>query len=513
MSIEDGAKIKGDLTLDTDVVIIGSGASGAVVAAELADAGQSVLVLEEGSHIPQDVYGKMRISQQMRTMWRDAGLTFALGVNDSPMINVMMGKCVGGSSLLTGGVCFRIPDAVLREWHDEMGLKEMTPRLMEPAFEAVEKAIHVQEVPAWMRSRSTLLFGDGLQKAHGAELKPLKRNVEGCKGYSRCNFGCPVGAKLSVDHNYLPRATAKGVRILSHALVEKIVTKGDRAVGIRGRLLTGPEGYKAGKLTVHARRVVLAAGAYHSPQILLRSGLANSSDQVGRNLTLHPSFRVMGLFDHKVEGWRGALQTAYSDAFERERITLMSMFTPPGVLAATMPGIGPEHHHHAMEIPNLAVFGGLIHDDGGGRIQRGIGREPMVTYNMSERDKVAVGRALKIMGEAYFAAGAKQVFLPILGLGGVDADKFRSVDFDHFPRKRLECASQHPLGTCRMGTSPGRSVVNPDGESWDVKDLFIVDGSILPTSLGVNPQVSVMSMATRIAWKMRELPLRQLVAA
>lgn len=507
MSVEDGAKIQGDLEVDTDVVIIGSGASGAVVAAELAEAGQRVLVLEEGSHVKPEEYGKMRVSEQLRTMWRDAGLTFSVPLGDSPVINVMIGKCVGGSSLLTGGVCFRIPDHILHEWHQDHGLDDMTPKGMEAAFEMVEKSIQVREVPEYMRSRSTVLFGEGLKRASGIQLKPLKRNVEGCKGHSRCNFGCPAGAKLSVDMNYLPRAMQAGARVLSHALVEGIVTKGDRAVGIRGRLLTGPEGHKAGKLKVHAKRVVLAAGAYHSPQILMRSGIGNSSEQVGRNLTLHPGFRVMGRFDSKVEGWKGALQTAYTDAFEKERITLISMFTPPGVLAATMPGIGPAHAANALQIPHLAVFGCLIHDDGGGRVRRGIGREPLVTYRMSERDSVAVGRGLKIMGEAYFAAGATEVFLPILGSGGVNADKFRKIDFDHFPRKRLECASQHPLGTCRMGTSPGHSVVNPNGESWDVKELYVVDGSILPSSLGVNPQVSVMSMATRVAWKMRDKKL------
>jgi choline dehydrogenase-like flavoprotein len=111
------------------------------------------------------------------------------------------------------------------------------------------------------------------------------------------------------------------------------------------------------------------------------------------------------------------------------------------------------------------------------------------------------------MAEIFFAAGAREVFLPILGERGVTADRLRTMNIDHVPATRIECASQHPLGTCRMGTQPEHSVVNPDGETWDVKDLYVVDGSILPTSLGVNPQLSIMSMATRLAWKMRERPL------
>jgi GMC oxidoreductase len=234
--------------------------------------------------------------------------------------------------------------------------------------------------------------------------------------------------------------------------------------------------------------------------------VGRDSGQVGRNLTLHPAFRVMARFDRTVEGWKGALQSAWSDRYAADRITLVSLFVPAGVLAATMPGIGPPHVARARQIPNLAMFGGLIHDDGGGRVRRGIGREPLITYEMSRRDRASVPLAWRRMAEIFFAAGAREVYLPILGLGGVDADRLRTLDLEHVPAARIECASQHPLGTARMGISPDRSVVDPDGQAWDLPGLFVADGSILPTSLGVNPQVSIMAMATRIAWRMRELP-------
>ncbi len=510
MRISDGTAQGKDVQLDADVVVVGSGASGAVVASILAEAGQDVLVLEEGSHVRPEVYGAMRPSTQMRTLWRDAGLTFAVPLGDTPVINVMMGKAVGGSSLLTGGVCFRIPDKVLHTWHDEHGLSDMTPAALEPAFQSVEARVKVSEVPTWMRSPSTNIFGEGLKKATGHVLKPLKRNMEGCQGHSRCNFGCPAGAKLSVDRTYLPHAVEKGARVYSHALVDKVLIEGDRAVGVRGRWLNGPEGRRTGRFTVRARRVVVAAGGYHSPLLLMRSGVGRASDQVGRNLTLHPSFRVMARFDQAIHGWRGALQTAYSDAYNDERYQLTGMFTPAGVLAATMPGIGPRHVARAREVAHLAVFGALIHDDGGGRVRRGIGREPFVTYRLAREDAYAMGAAMRTMGEAFLAAGAKEIFLPILGMEGLTPDQFRALDLERLPRNRVECASQHPLGTCRMGRQPGSSVVNPDGECWEVKELFLSDGSVLPTSLGVNPQVAIMTLATRLGWKLRErkLPVR-----
>ncbi len=493
------------LELAADVIVVGSGAAGAVVAAELAEAGQRVIVVEEGPHVPPERYSKMRPSQTMRHMWRDGGLTFAIGVGDTPMINVMMGSCVGGSSVLTGGVCFRIPGAVLREWSEGMGLTSLTEAAMQPCFEAVERAIHVEEVPVSMRSRSTSVFVDGLERL-GVPGKAVRRNTRGCNGCGRCNFGCPHGAKLSVDVTYLPRALGAGATIYSDCHVERVLVKGDRVAGVTGFVRGGPLRKAKRRFTLHARRVVLAAGAYGTPLVLQASEIGRRSGQVGRNLTVHPAFRVMARFDEPLRGWDGALQSAYSDAFEHDRITMVGLFVPPGVLAATMPGIGVDHAARAAAIPHLAIFGGMIHDDGGGRIRSVFGK-PLMTYEMSRRDRATVPILMRRMAEIFFAGGAREVFLPVLGLGGVDADALRSLDLERVRGRDLECGSQHPLGTCRMGVSPTSSVVDPFGQSWEVRDLFIADGSIIPTSLGVNPQLSIMSMATRIAWHLRELPL------
>jgi choline dehydrogenase-like flavoprotein len=502
-----GREHPGDLQLDADVVVVGSGAGGAVIAAELAEAGQRVIVLEEGPHLPLAEYRNMRQSQHMRRVWRDGGMGVALGVGDSPVINVTMGRCVGGSTMLAGGVCFRTPERVLDVWSSEMGLESLTPSQLEPCFESVERAIHVEEVPVAMRSRSTVLFGEGASKM-GYELKPIRRNTRGCGGCGRCNFGCPRGAKQSADLTYLPRAMAAGAQIWSDCLVERIVVEGGRAVGVEGRLLGGEGGWlrRGRKLSVRARRVVVSAGSYHSPLLLMRSGIGRRSGQVGRNMTLHPGFRMFARFEEPVRGWRGALQSAYSDAHEDEGITLVSLFIPAGVLAATMQGFGPELAARAKQVPHLAVFGGIIHDEGGGVVRPGPGREPVVTYRMARRDRATLPRLMRLMGETFLAAGALEVFPPILGQPGLDADAFRRFDLEHVPADKLECSSQHPLGTCRMGISPDSSVVDQTGQTWDVKDLYVADGSVIPTSLGVNPMLTIMTMATRIAWMLRERP-------
>lgn len=486
-----GRDVAADLRLDTDVVVVGSGASGAVVAAELASAGRRVLVLEEGPHVPPALTETLRPSQSLRTVWRDGGMTAALGLGDTPVINVTMGRCVGGSSVLTGGVCFRTPGSVLHTWVRERGLTELTEPALAPYFDEVERAIHVETVPVAMRSKSTALWAAGAEQI-GATIHPTRRNTHDCLGAGRCNFGCPTGARLGVDRTFLPRALAAGADVLSDCLVERLVLDRDRAAGVRGRLSNGR------RVTVQARHVVLAAGAAHTPMLLQRAGVGRASRQVGRNLTLHPAFRMIARFDERIDGWKGALQSAWSDTWEHERITMMSVFVPPAVVVAAIPGFGPDFMRAAEEFPHLGMFGALIHDEGGGRVLRVPGREPLMVYRMDPRDRAAIPLLVRHLGEAWLAAGARELVLPILGHPPVDADTFRRLDLERVPARRYECSSQHPLGTCRMGTEPRSSVVDQRGRAWDVRGLTIVDGSVVPTSLGVNPQLTIMAMALRL---------------
>ncbi len=350
MTIHRGRDHEGDLDLDADVVVIGSGAGGAVIATELALAGQRVVVVEEGPHVDHVAHGAMRPSESLRNVWRTSGLGVAIGLGDSPSINVMMGRCIGGSSMLTGGVCFRIPEHVLRAWRNERGLHAFSSESLAPTYESVERAMHVEEVPIALRSRGVDLFAHGARSL-GYALTSMRRNTRGCDGRARCNFGCPHGAKLSVDQSYLPRAIDRGAMIWSDCLVERIVMEGDRATGVVGRLLDANRKAR-GHFRVHARRVVVAAGSVHTPIVLRRAGV--NSKHLGRHMTLHPAYRVAARFDETIDAHRGALQSAYSDHFEDEKITLTAMFVPRGVLGAMMPGAGPALMRRARDSPKPA---------------------------------------------------------------------------------------------------------------------------------------------------------------
>ena len=501
MTIILGRTIRKPLYETCDVLVIGSGAGGAMVASELASAGLEVLVLEEGPHVPHAEVARLSPMRALRRIGREAGLAVAMGLGETPVISTLSGKCVGGSSVMTGGVCFRIPEEVLHEWETTLGLRDLGARSLAPHFEAIERRIHVEEVPAHMRPMGTQRFIEGAASM-GVAMKPLRRNTSGCRGESRCNFGCPHGAKMSVDLTMLPDAFARGARLYSDALVEKVETANNRAYGARGhfRLTEGASGSTSRvPFVIRAKVVVVACGSLHTPLLLRNSGV--DSRHVGRNLTLHPAFRVSGLWDERLAHWDGALQSVYSNHFfAQDGLTFVAAASAPSILTAAFPGVGAAHRALAEKLPQLGVFGGMIHDEPSGAVRRFLGREPLVTYRMTARDRARMFRGIRILGEMAFAGGAKAVLLPIFGAAPVlSVKELEQLESSPPPARSVECMSFHPLGSARMSAAAASGVVKPSGETWQVENLFVADGSVLPTSIGVNSQLPIMAMARRIA--------------
>jgi len=494
--IVEGRNERAPLTMRVDAVVVGSGAGGSIVARELARAGKSVVVLEEGGHYSPARYGAMRPTESLRHLFRDAGLSVATGLGDTPVISVLAGKCFGGSSVLTGGVCFRIPEDVLQDWSTRLGLARITADDLDERFSEIERDLDVTEVPSALRSRSTELFMEGAE-ALGIPMKPLRRNAPACKGSSRCSFGCPTGAKRSVDVAVLPEAMKRGATVVCDAFVNRVVMDGRRARGVEGSLLDA-RGGKGPAFRIEADLVIVACGSQHTPLLLRRSGL--SSPHLGRHLTLHPGIRIGAIFDERVDGWDGAMQSVYSDHFSDEGITLVGIYTTPNILAAALPGPGRDHRKLVAHIPTFALLGALVPDEGSGVVRRWLGREPLVTYRMAERDRSRLRRALRILGEMAFAAGAREVLLPVFGAPAVRTKAELANAIDAMPSFRnLECAAFHPLGSARMSARPEDGVVSRDGAVWNTEGLYVADGSILPTSIGVNSQLPVMALALDVA--------------
>jgi choline dehydrogenase-like flavoprotein len=490
---------------DCDVVVIGSGAGGAVMAALLAEAGRRVIVLEEGPYFRPAEYQSWKPSDSVRRLFREAGMLTAFPVGPTPIITVTLGRAVGGSSVLTGGVCFRIPSEVHHRWTHELGLTELSERALEPAYEDVERRMSVREVPESMRSGSTNRFVEGARRL-GIPMHSLRRNTgDDCEGNGRCNFTCPAGAKRSVDVSYLPSATKHGARVVSDARVDRVLVENGRAAGVTGRLLGGEHGAPSHRFTVRAPVVVSACGTLHTPLLLFASGLRDSAGVLGRNITLHPAVRAVARFDDRLDGWNGAMQSVYSDHFDREGIKLVGVYSAVSVLAASLPGVGPALKKRVSSLASCGIFGAMIHDVGGGTVRPGPGREPVLSYEMAPRDLARLRRSVTILTEIAMAAGAREVFTSIFGFPPITSiDAARAMERSQYDARRIECMAFHPLGSARAANDPRRGVVDQNGECFELPGLFVADGSILPTSIGVNSQVPIMSMATRIAWRLAE---------
>lgn len=504
--IVEGKDIQADLRETADVCIIGSGAGGAVMAKELQEAGLRCVLLEEGGYYTTKHFTR-RPLDMFGLLYRNMGMTTALGW---PSIPIPLGRCVGGTTVINSGTCFRTPEKVIDYWQRAFRLSEITMKGLDPIFDRVEKMINVMEVPEDILGGNARAFRRGVE-ALGLHGRPLKRNIKGCKGCGVCVFGCPSEAKNSMELNYIPRASELGARIYADALVGKILMRGRRAVGVEGVILDRQSRKPKKSFRVDARLVVLSAGAMLSPALLLRNRICNSCGQVGKNLRIHPGSRVAALFDEEIIMWRGVPQGYYVDNFTDDRIMLEGIAVPPGVGAAGLPFVGWKQKDITARYKNLSTFGLMVSDTSKGRVYAGVKGEPFITYWMNREDAARMTRGIKHLCEIYFAAGAKTV---IPGLHGIPVltcrEDIKKIDDARVKGTDIEMMAFHPTGTCRMGGDPRASVVNAFGKAHDIEGLFIADGSVIPSSMGVNPQVTIMSLATRSAFHIAENKSRYL---
>ncbi len=475
-----------------DVVVVGSGAGGAVAAKELAEAGLKVILIEEGEHFDRrDFTGTP--PERLRRFYRGNGLTFTIGV---PTISLPIGRGVGGSTLINSGTCFRAPDFVLDAWgldRDEMA----------PFFDEVETILHVEPVGADIMGTNGDVMDAG-RKALGYSGGPIRRNARGCHGSGVCAFGCPLDAKLGMHVTYLPRAAAAGAHIVSGCRVDEIVVEGGRATGVKGSLLDPDTGaaQRDGRFEIGAGTVVVAAGAIYTPALLLRQRLANSSGQVGRHLRIHPGCGVLGVFDRDLHAWKGVMQSYYVDERLRDGILLEATYPPPGVgySAGGIGGRGTELKDMLARYRQTAAAGLIISDTGSGRVRSVPAGGLLISYDLHPDDLRKTLEGIHLAAEVYLAAGAEEVHTLLPGmppvrrredLAGITGGRWTAAD--------LKLSAYHPMGTCRMGSDPRTSVVDQHGRSHDVPGLVIADASVLPGSTFVNPQITIMALVARNA--------------
>lgn len=483
--------LSGPRTERVQVVVVGSGAGGAVMAAELAERGIEVAIVESGRFFSADALGRDPL-KMLRETYLDGGATIALG---RPGVPIPIGNTVGGTTTINSGTCFRTPDRVLDKWAE--GGLTVDRTALDAAFSRVEARINVRPVPPELLGGSSHVIAKGCE-ALGLKHGPLKRNIGDCRMSAMCAFGCPRDAKQSMNVTYVPRALEHGATLYTGFRAHEIIKQSGRARGIIARPVGGgPE------LRIEADVVVSACGTVGTVPFLAKNGIR--SRHLGRHLTIHPAGKIAAMMPYAVDGWLDTPQGYGIYELFDEGIMFEGAFVPPELTGIALPYVGRQFTEAMERYQNLALFGLLVSDGPNGRVRRGVGGRAIITYNMSNEDLERMRRGLVMLAQVFFAAGAERVILPIAGQEDqATLDDALAVLAGPLDPWRIELAAFHPLGTARMSTDRREGVVNPALMSWEIPDLYVVDGSIFPSSLGVNPQLTIMAYATMAAARIAE---------
>ena len=489
-NVESGRDARGDTTLTADAIVVGSGAGGAVAACLLAEAGLEVLILEEGGLHKTETFST-DVLPMMRALYRDFGASMILG---TPGIIFAEGRCVGGSTVINGGMCWRTPERILASWARDERLPDIGPEAMESVFAEVEREMNPETQRDDTLGVHNRRFAEGARKL-GWHPRENLRNMRRCAGLNNCAFGCPTGAKQSMLVTYVPRALRAGARLVTDARVDRVLFAGGRAAGVRGRFI-GPDRRATHRFRAQAPLTIVAAGARHTPGILKRSWLRGR--MIGRNLTVHPNAKVVGLFDDVVNPWWGAHQAHQIHDFLEDGILIGYAVPPPGILAGAMPGIG-EASAEIMSLYNhMFPVGCLIEDTSSGRVVLGPDREPQMLYSLSERDTATTHEGVAKICELLFAAGATRCMLPFADLTEVRSPDEIARIRSRPPRPRgIELMTVHIMGSARMALDSSRGATDAFGRVFDVPGLCVADASLFPSPVGVNPQETIAALVTR----------------
>ncbi len=476
--------------IEVEVVIIGSGAGGAPLAAELAQKGYAVAVVEEGHYRRRHNFGGDPI-EQIASQWRVP----AVSVGDVNL-SVPTGRGVGGTTTINSGTCFAAPDAVLNSWRKDLGFPDdFAPELFGPTMDRVLETLEVQPAARKQVGR----IGDFIERgahAMGLEYSHLPRNAPGCSGAAVCAFGCPDGAKRSTEIAYMPKALGAGAVAFTGLPLTRILTHGRRAVGIEAR---GTDEHGSPKrLVIRAQAVVLACGTLETPLLLQDNGI--DLPALGRNLSIHPATAAFGRTSRALDTWQSIPQGCGVETHGLERIRYEGAWVPPAIFAAGLPLVGADLARWMDDFDKVAQFGFMLTDFDRGRVMRGPDGRAMFRYRLSEEAQTRINQGTALLAELMLKAGAEEVITTATAAQRF-TNRQQARDLAHKTRlpKGTMLTGFHPLGTCAMGHSRATSVVDFEHRVHGTENLFVVDGSVVPTPLGVNPQVTIMSFALRAA--------------
>jgi choline dehydrogenase-like flavoprotein len=466
-----------------DVCIIGTGAAGCVLAYELTRHDKQVIMLEKGNYYDSE-YIRTQPEENLLKLWKNRGVFLSKTFS----VNIAQGECIGGSTVINYGICFQIPEPVLAYWKS-----------------AFEIDISIEDYRKAYDKISALLNVTKIQNAgRGHELFKM-----GCNslGYS-CDWMdkayTPGGEKHNAFDAFLKKAKFDKLQIIANCKADKIVIRNKRAVEVNA-ISYDPLEKRYKNVIIESKIIIISAGPIASSELLLKSGYAGQNQQVGQHLSLHPSSSVVARFDEEIDGDNGMAMACYCDEFSVRKAAkpgfmLESVFVPPSQMSVTMPSFGEQNKEYLKKYNNYAMAGILVHDEPNGTVELNWSKDAVVDYELDERDQIKMVDGIKEAARVFLRAGAKSVLTGHIRPTLIESiQNLKIVDNRGAGMGSLLVASAHPQGGNRMGENPANSVVNSFCQVHDVPNMFICDASVFPTSVGVNPQMTVMSIASMTA--------------
>ena len=502
--------IKNDVVETSDVCIIGSGAAGAVLAKELVESGKRVILLEKGGYYEgKDM--NQRDGDMIPLLWKNAGLNF----DDSLRIAIAQGCCLGGSTIINDAVCFDTPPRVQEEWK-RLGV-DFAENEWSSHLNRVNNILHVSEVTEDELSRNNRMLREGSKRLGLRDHRKNFRNCINCMQCGFCHLGCHYETKQNVLVTYIHQALQQNdsnMKVYCNCSVDKIIHKDGLVEGVEGDFLN-IDGKKTYRIRVNSKIVIISAGAIASTKLLLKNGISQST--AGRGLCLHPGIQVLGDFDYEIKGNQGIPmaytvhdygvtrntdETRTSSNYDGCEFLLESIFLPLTQFSIALSGSGILQHGSLIQRFNNYTMAGIVVRDGNiGTISLSSTGRASVTYEPGINELKALAKGAEILAKMWFALGANKIIVPHRGISSIEKEEDipKIVQGIIDDPKNLLLGSAHPQSGNRIGNNPADSVVDPNCKVHGFKNLFVCDASVFPTAVGVNPQISVMTVASIIS--------------
>lgn len=473
--------------IDCDYLIVGTGAGGSIAGYHLAKNGKDVLFLEEGSNLRISTLNQ-KISFLTNQFYRKGGLTPIFG---KPMIAFTEGKCVGGSTVINGGLFWRTPPWVIDDWCKKYGLTDFNLTNLDKHFDQIEKMLHVELVQNSTNSNQDSQFILNAAQTLKWKTVPVPRAVKNCQNSNFCPTGCPIEAKQSVNLNYIPQAINYGARLIADTKAIRILHRNNIAYQMIAQSQNQHQ-----KIHINFKKLILAAGAIHTPHLIQKSGL--KTPPIGK-IQFHLNLKIAARFKTPVDAENGTIFTIQVQEFQREGILIMASTMKPHYLALNLT------HQHPTVIKQwyqnyqaTALYTTMIQSQSVAKIYSSFGAEPLILNSFNPKDLYKIKKGLIKSVELLFAANALEIILPIKGFPPITSLQQLTSIINQIKPHQLDLVSVHVMSSCPMGTNPQYTAVDINGKFHHTKNIYCTDASILPTNIGESPQGTIMAFSSKI---------------